>query len=86
MGARLWGGKYSSLNKICKSFTKKTLKEYIDSALILEIKRMLINMNLNISEIAFELGFDEVTNFSKYFKRRVGQTPNDFRKSLFAKH
>lgn len=68
-----------TLNSISKSILNKTAKEFIDEICIKQIKRLLINTPLSIKEIAFESGFEETTNFYKYFKRHVGITPEQFR-------
>jgi AraC-like DNA-binding protein len=70
---------YKHLNDICKRFTSKTAKCFIDDFVILEIKRKLSSTSLSIKEICFETGFDEPTNFIKYFKNLVGQTPIEFK-------
>jgi AraC-like DNA-binding protein len=76
------GVSFKKLNAICKKLTQKTVKEYIDERLVLEAKRALTYQQANISEIAYSLGFEEVTNFTKYFKRHVHQSPLEFRQSL----
>jgi AraC-like DNA-binding protein len=70
---------YKHLNEICKRFTFKTAKEFIDDYVILEIKRKLCLTSLSIKEICFESGFDEPTNFLKYFKNITGETPLEFK-------
>lgn len=65
--------------------TAKTLgkspKELIDDRVTLEAKRLLVHTRASIKEIGFELGFDEPTNFIKYFRRQAGLTPIEFRES-----
>jgi len=73
------GISYKHLNEICKRFTSKTAKNFIDDFVILEIKRKLSSTSLSIKEICFETGFDEPTNFLKYFKNLAGQTPLEFK-------
>ena len=68
-----------TLNNISKSMIQKTAKEFIDEICIKQIKRLLINTTLSIKEIAYSTGFEETTNFYKYFKRHVGKTPEQFR-------
>jgi AraC-like DNA-binding protein len=46
---------------------------------VLEAKRLLAHTTSSIKEIGFELGFDEPTNFIKYFRKHVASTPIDFR-------
>jgi AraC-like DNA-binding protein len=43
-------------------------------------KRLLVNSNLTSSEIAYELGFDEPTNFTKFFQKKEKISPSMFRK------
>lgn len=73
---------YKNLNEVSKIFTNKTAKEFIDDFIILEAKRYLCSTSLSAKEIAFKCGFDEQTNFQKYFKKLTGQTPVSFRKDL----
>jgi len=73
---------YKHLNNVCKNVVKSTAKSFIDSYVILEAKRMLVSTSLSVKEIAFTLGFDEPTNFLKYFKKHTNLTPIEFRKTL----
>lgn len=68
------------LNKAVQSIYDKTPKNIIDERVLLEIKRLLIHSSLSVNEIAYQLGFDEVTNFVKYFKNLSNITPLNFRK------
>lgn len=70
-----------TLNTISKSILNKTAKEFIDEIGATQIKRLLINTSLSVKEVAYASGFDETTNFYKYFKRQVGVTPEKFRSS-----
>ncbi len=71
-----------TLNTISKSIINKTAKEFIDGIAIKQIKRQLINTPLSVKEIALSSGFEETSNFFKYFKNRVGMTPEEFRASF----
>ena len=73
------GISYKSLNKLCKLVIQKTAKQLIDEFTIIEIKRSLIVEKIEVKEIAYELGFHEVTNFIKYFKRHTLITPFQFK-------
>ncbi len=68
-----------TLTKEVKALSGKTPKQYIDTRIILETKRLLAYSTLSIKEIGFELGWDEATNFNKFFKKHTGITPLDFR-------
>lgn len=63
----------------------KTPKILIDEKVILETKRLLIHTNLSIKEVGYELGFEEPTNFIKYFRKHTGKTPIEFREFYFDK-
>ena len=73
---------YKHLNTCCKKVTHQTAKSFIDNYVILEAKRKLVATTLSAKEISYQCGFDEPTNFLKYFKKHTNQTPTEFRKSL----
>lgn len=75
----LLGVNEKTLSREVKKVAGKTPKAYLDFRTILEAKRLLSYSNLSAKEIAFELGFDEPTNFHKYFRKQVGLTPIEFR-------
>ena len=55
----------------------------IQSRIIVEAKRLLIGTDNSISEIAFDLGFEQVSSFSRMFKKQVGASPQSFRTLLY---
>ncbi|HRG48598.1 MAG TPA: AraC family transcriptional regulator, partial [Leptospiraceae bacterium] len=57
----------------------KTPKEMMDDKVMLEAKRLLTYTNKSIREIGYILGFDEPTNFTKYFRKHSTKTPVEFR-------
>ena len=62
----------------------KTPKQLIEDRVLLEAKRLLVHTNQSIKEIGFTLGFEEPTNFSRFFRQQIGQTPAEFRKPFTA--
>lgn len=80
--ADMMGLSTKTLNTITQSIVHKTAKAFIDEICTKQIKRLLINTELSIKEIAYYSGFDETTNFYKYFKRQTKITPEQFRMSL----
>lgn len=68
-----------TLNNMTHVLLGKSAKKVIDSIVILRIKRLLINTPQSIKEIAYLSGFDETTNFFKYFRRYTDLTPEAFR-------
>lgn len=67
------------LNRIIKSKIGKTAKEYIQSKIIIEAKRLLYFTNLSNKEIGYELGFNEPANFSAFFKKETQLSPSNFK-------
>lgn len=67
------------LNKATGSILGKTPKEMIAERVLLEAKRLLVYSELAVKEVAYDLGFEEATNFIKYFRKQTGKTPSDFR-------
>jgi AraC-like DNA-binding protein len=66
----------------CKMFKKITglnFTDYLSRIRIENAKNLLLNPNLRISEIAYEVGFQSLTHFNRMFKRIVGQSPTEFR-------
>lgn len=72
---------YKQLNQLCKSTSKKTAKQLIDSFIIIESKRKLVIEQSAVKEISYEVGFDEISNFIKFFKKHTKQTPSQFKKT-----
>lgn len=69
-----------SLARAVAAAAGTTAKAFIAARINLEAKRLLVHLDLPVVTIADRLGFDEPTNFSKFFKREVGCTPAEFRK------
>ncbi|WP_372752134.1 helix-turn-helix domain-containing protein [Mariniflexile sp.] len=67
------------LNQILKEKLKLTAKQIIQQRQITEAKRRLTRGEITTKEIAFLLGFDSKSSFSRFFKKHVGITPTDFR-------
>jgi len=69
------------LTTAVKQNTGKTAKEIIHNRIYLESKNMLAFSSLGISEIAYQLNFQEPTHFTRFFKKLSGTTPHKFRKT-----
>ena len=66
----------------CKLFKKATgvnFTEYVSRVRIEKAKNLLLNPNLRISEIAYEVGFQSLTHFNRVFKKFIGQSPTNYR-------
>ena len=73
------------LNALSKDVTGRPAGELIRDRILLEAKRLLVNAEMNVSQIADELDFDDNSYFSKFFKKYVGVTPDVFRKQFIKK-
>jgi len=72
----------SYLNNVCKKESGQTAGEQIRDRILLEAKRMLTLTNEDIKEIAYGLGFNDTSYFSRFFKKYTNQTPITFRKKI----
>ncbi|MEM1340258.1 MAG: AraC family transcriptional regulator [Bacteroidota bacterium] len=70
------------LNTLTKQYTGVTPASLIKEMKILEAKRMLASKSMSIKEIAYNLGFDQPTYFTKYFKKETTKTPKQFQELL----
>jgi AraC-like DNA-binding protein len=69
----------------CKMFKKSTgmtFTAYLSLVRIGKAKNLLLNPNLRVSEIAFEVGFQSLTHFNRIFRKIVGQSPSEYRAKL----
>ncbi|CAM3736481.1 helix-turn-helix domain-containing protein [Aquirufa aurantiipilula] len=69
------------LNRAIKETTQKTTSQIIAERIVQEAKVMLKFSDWNISEIAFALGFNEVSYFNNFFKKNTSLSPLKFRNS-----
>lgn len=69
----------NSLNRAVKSTTSKTTSEVIAERIMQESKVLLKHTGWSVSEIAYALGFKEVTHFSNFFKKHMDLNPSTFR-------
>ncbi|MFD1603954.1 helix-turn-helix domain-containing protein [Flavobacterium artemisiae] len=70
------------LNRICNEILQKTATEVITDRVILEIKRMLIDKQLAVNEVAFKVGYEDYSYFSRFFKKQTGVSPTEFRNTV----
>jgi len=75
----------ASVFHFCKVFHKATglkFTDYVARVRVEDARTRLLNPNLRISEIAYDVGFQSLTQFNRTFKRVFGQSPSDFRARL----
>jgi AraC family transcriptional activator of pobA len=66
------------LNRITQSVYGKTTSDLINERVLLEAKRLLVQANVNISQVADYLGYEDYSYFSRFFKKNCGISPSDF--------
>ncbi len=69
----------SYLSDLLRKETGKNAQEHIHFYLIDEAKNLLLNSEKNVSEIAYDLGFEYPQYFNKLFKKKTGKTPMEYR-------
>lgn len=70
------------LNAFCRHMLGKSAGEIIRNRVLLEAKRLLINADMSIAAIAYQLNFADNSYFTKFFKKYAGVTPEEFRKNI----
>ena len=68
------------LNAICNDLLGISAGEVIRNRILLEAKRLLINLDLSVAEIGYRLNFNDNSYFTKFFKKYAGSAPEEFRK------
>jgi AraC-like DNA-binding protein/ligand-binding sensor protein len=75
----------ASVFHFCKVFhraTGLTFTDYVARVRLEDARTQLLNPNLRVSEIAYDVGFQSLTQFNRTFKRVFGQSPSEFRAHL----
>lgn len=70
-----------TLNNVTQGVIGRNAKALIDEIVVLQIKSLLINSQLTFTEIAYQAGFDDPTNFFKYFRKKTGLSPKSFKEN-----
>ncbi len=67
---------------LIKEHTTLIFKQYLNQIKVAEAKRLLLETNLPIGEIADQVGFGHISNFNRVFKQYTGESPSDLRKHV----
>lgn len=74
-----------TVSAFCKYFkgqTQKTFTQFVNEVRIGYACKLLYNDNLSISQVCFQSGFNNLTNFNRNFKQYIKISPSDFKKNL----
>ncbi|GAB3451318.1 AraC family transcriptional regulator [Kineococcus endophyticus] len=77
--AALVGCSPRTLTRACHAAVGSSAKDVVDDRVALEARRLLAHTDLTVAAVGRRLGFEETTNFVKFFVRRTGTTPGTFR-------
>lgn len=69
------------LSVLCKKSSGKAARQWIDEYTVEDIRYHLFNTEMSIKEIAFKLGFENLSFFGKYVRRHFGKSPSELRAS-----
>jgi AraC-like DNA-binding protein len=70
------------LNEVVKKVSGFPASYHIQQRIILEAKRKAAYVRMSMKEVAYDLGFDDISHFSKFFKNGSGINFTDFRKEI----
>lgn len=80
--AKLMNMSVYQLNSVTRAVMGKTLSQMVDRQIILEAKRFLLANTEQVNQIAFHLGFEDISYFIRFFKKHTGFTPGAFREKF----
>jgi AraC-like DNA-binding protein len=64
---------------LIKKETGKSAQEYIQTKIIEKAKEKIFDLDKTVNQVSYELGFKYPQHFTRFFKQRVGQSPNEYR-------
>ncbi|WP_270712518.1 helix-turn-helix domain-containing protein [Phocaeicola coprophilus] len=72
----------SALCRYYKKHTGKRMFEYLTELRISYATKLLINKNINISQVAYDCGYNSLSHFNHQFKQVTGYTPSEYAQKL----
>ncbi len=79
--AKLLNKAPKTLSNLFKKIGSKSPLQHIQDRIMLEVRRLLRYTDMPVSEIGYEVGFNDVQGFSRFFKKHEGISPSQFRSS-----
>ncbi|MFA8436973.1 MAG: helix-turn-helix domain-containing protein [Marinifilaceae bacterium] len=80
--AKLLSVSAKRLNALTKKYKEQTALEVIHERILLEARRLIMASDLNYKEIAYELGFDSPSAFSKFVQTKTGVSPSELKQQM----
>lgn len=71
-----------TLSNIFQKHSSKSPLQFIQNRKILESKRLLGYSDLQVQEIGYQVGYDDVQSFSRFFKKQTGYSPLSYRMNI----
>ena len=69
------------LSMLLREQTGKSANKWIDDAVLMEAKMLLKTPQLSVQQVAEQLHFSDQSTFGKFFKKHIGLSPLEFRRS-----
>jgi AraC family transcriptional activator of pobA len=70
-----------TLSNLFKKYNEKSPLQIIQNRTLLEARRLLRYSDKSIKEIAYEIGYEDIQSFSRFFKKAEVVSPSDFKKA-----
>lgn len=70
------------LSRVVRNYSGKSVHQWIDEFVVLEIKNLLKYSDMSIQQISYELNFPNPSFMGQYFKRITGKTPGEYRREI----
>ncbi len=74
---------HAQLYRKFKSLSNRTIAEYLKILRLHRAQNLLAETQLNITQVAFAVGFKNLSHFSREFTRKFGKSPSEFRNGFF---
>ncbi len=81
--AEIVGMNISAFSRFFRKSTKKTFTQFVNEVRLGFASRLLMEGELNITQIAYECGYRNISNFNNQFKSLFNQTPSEYRNSFY---
>ena len=70
----------AQLRRACRQVTRQPPMLLVQDRIFLEAQRILLYTNMTVAEAAYHLGFTDAAYFTRFFTRRAGRSPREFRR------